>query len=84
MRVIITRGLLPSTSTKFPEVFSFAFAVKQLTRKISFEFCFSTYQLLSVFSKFMYLAFIAAKESNSNLNLKGKRQSIRNSFSNVL
>ena len=38
--------------------------VNQLTRKISFDFCFSMYQLLSV-SKFMYLAFIAAKESNT-------------------
>ena len=36
-------------STKFPEVLSFAFGVNQLTRNISFKFCFSMYQLLSVF-----------------------------------
>ena len=32
-------------------------------------------------SKLMYLAFIAPKESNNSL--KGKKQSIRNSFSSV-
>ena len=32
----------------------------------------------------MYLAFIAAKEINNNRSLKGKKQSIRNSFSSVL
>ena len=32
----------------------------------------------------LILAFIAAKESNNNRSLKGKRQSIRNSSSNVL
>ena len=35
-------------------------------------------------SKFMYLVFIAAKESDNNRSLKGKKQSIRNSFSSVL
>ena len=38
--------------------------------------CFKVYVLI--------LAFIAAKESNNNRSLKGKRQSIRNSSSNVL
>ena len=61
--------------TNSRELFSSNFASVR-TKYYYCSLCFKVYVLI--------LAFIAAKESNNNRSLKGKKQSIRNSSSNVL